>query len=107
MPRKKAMTEAELIAERDRIDAEIKSIRVKENTELGETVKKIFGKYLPDSKSERIAFFKDLKAMLDAKSKATVTDANIVLEEKVDESIVQTNKQTSGLDNSVDVFDGK
>lgn len=103
MPRKKAMTEAELIAERDRIDAEIKSIRVKENTELGETVKKIFGKYLPDSKSERIAFFKDLKSMLDAKSKATVTDT--VSGEKVDEHIVQTNKQTSGSDDSVDVFE--
>lgn len=68
MGRKKTMTEAELLAERERIDKQILEIRERENTELGELVKKIFGTALPDSKAGRVAFFKELKAYLDTKN---------------------------------------
>ena len=68
MPRKKLMTEAELLLERERIDKQILEIRERENTELGEMVKKIFGKLLPDSKAGRVAVFKELKVMADAKA---------------------------------------
>lgn len=68
MGRKKTMTEAELLAERERIDKQISEIREKENTELGELVKKIFGTVLPDSKAGRVAFFKELKVYVDTKN---------------------------------------
>lgn len=68
MGRKKTMTEAELLAERERIDKQISEIREKENTELGELVKKIFGTALPDSKAGRVAFFKELKVYVDTKN---------------------------------------
>ena len=75
MPRRKVMTEAELLAERERIDKQISEIREKENTELGELVKKIFGTALPDSKAGRVAFLKELKVYVDTKNKESVNVA--------------------------------
>lgn len=68
MPRKKEKTEAELLEEKERIEAQLKTVREKENTELGKSVKRIFGDYLPKSNDGRQAFLKELKAMLDEKA---------------------------------------
>lgn len=86
MPRKKVLTEAQLLAEREKIDAEIKMIRDKENMDLGKSVKKIFGKYLPDDNKGRIAFLNELKAMLDAKN-TPVEKPSVKTDVSVEESL--------------------
>lgn len=91
MPRKKVLTEAQLLAERERIDAEIKAVREKENTDLGKSVKKIFGKYLPDDNKGRIAFLNELKAMLDAKN-MPIEEPSVETGVSVEESLEEFDK---------------
>ena len=43
MPRKKQMTEEELIREKERIEQQIKEVRIKENVDVGIMVRQIFG----------------------------------------------------------------
>ena len=60
MPRKKQMTEEELIREKERIEQQIKEIRIKENVDVGIMVRQIFGKEIPNDKAGRKAFFTKL-----------------------------------------------
>lgn len=60
MPRKKQMTEEELIKEKERIEQQIKEVRIKENVDVGITVRQIFGKEIPNDKAGRKAFFTKL-----------------------------------------------
>lgn len=89
MARKKAMTEAELLLEREKIDRQILEIRERENMELGELVKKVFGKLLPDSKAGRVTFFKELKQSLDAKN-VNVVSGVVKSESEPVSNVVQT-----------------
>lgn len=63
MPRKKQMTEEELIKEKERIEQQIKEVRIKENVDVGIMVRKIFGKEIPNDKAGRKAFFTKLYKM--------------------------------------------
>lgn len=63
MPRKKQMTEEELIKEKERIEQQIKEIRIKENVDVGIMVRQIFGKEIPNDKAGRKAFFTKLYKM--------------------------------------------
>ena len=63
MPRKKQMTEEELIREKERIEQQIKEIRIKENVDVGIMVRQIFGKEIPNDKAGRKAFFTKLYKM--------------------------------------------
>ena len=60
MPRKKQMTEEELIREKERIEQQIKEVRIKENVDVGIMVRQIFGKEIPNDKAGRKAFFTNL-----------------------------------------------
>ena len=60
MPRKKQMTEEELIREKERIEQQIKEVRIKENVDVGIMVRQIFGKEIPNDKAGRKAFFTKL-----------------------------------------------
>lgn len=60
MPRKKQMTEEELIKEKERIEQQIKEVRIKENVDVGIMVRQIFGKEIPNDKAGRKAFFTKL-----------------------------------------------
>lgn len=68
--KKKEMTVDELLEERAKIDKQLTQLREKENAELGILVKKIFGDFLPNDKTERIAFFKQLYAYCLAKQQS-------------------------------------
>lgn len=63
MPRKKQMTEEELIREKERIEQQIKEVRIKENVDVGIMVRQIFGKEIPNNKAGRKAFFTKLYKM--------------------------------------------
>lgn len=63
MPRKKQMTEEELIREKERIEQQIKEVRIKENVDVGIMVRQIFGKEIPNDKAGRKAFFMKLYKM--------------------------------------------
>ncbi len=63
MPRKKQMTEEELIKEKERIEQQIKEVRIKENVDVGIMVRQIFGKEIPNDKAGRKAFFTKLYKM--------------------------------------------
>lgn len=63
MPRKKQMTEEELIREKERIEQQIKEVRIKENVDVGIMVRQIFGKEIPNDKAGRKAFFTKLHKM--------------------------------------------
>lgn len=63
MPRKKQMTEEELIREKERIEQQIKEVRIKENVDVGIMVRQIFGKEIPNDKAGRKAFFTKLYKM--------------------------------------------
>lgn len=63
MPRKKQMTEEELIREKERIEQQIKEVRIKENVDVGIMVRQIFGKEIPNDKVGRKAFFTKLYKM--------------------------------------------
>lgn len=63
MPRKKQMTEEELIREKERIEQQIKEVRIKENVDVGIMVRQIFGKEIPNDKAGRKAFFTKLYNM--------------------------------------------
>lgn len=63
MPRKKQMTEEELIREKERIEQQIKEVRIKENVDVGIMVRQIFGKEIPNDKVGRKAFFTKLYNM--------------------------------------------
>lgn len=60
MPRKKQMTEEELIKEKERIEQQIKEVRIKENVDVGIMVRQIFGREIPNDKAGRKAFFTKL-----------------------------------------------
>lgn len=78
MARRKTMTEAELLAEREKIDKQIEETRKKENEEIGALLKKTMGSLLPDSKSGRIAFFKEWKTYLEQKNTESSNDEHVV-----------------------------
>lgn len=63
MPRKKQMTEEELIREKERIEQQIKEVRIKENVDVGIMVRQIFGKEIPNDKAGRKSFFTKLYKM--------------------------------------------
>lgn len=63
MPRKKQMTEEELIREKERIEQQIKEVRIKENVDVGIMVRQIFGKEIPNDKAGRKVFFMKLYNM--------------------------------------------
>lgn len=63
MSRKKQMTEEELIREKERIEQQIKEVRIKENVDVGIMVRQIFGKEIPNDKAGRKAFFTKLYKM--------------------------------------------
>ena len=57
------MTEEELIKEKERIEQQIKEVRIKENVDVGIMVRQIFGKEIPNDKAGRKAFFTKLYKM--------------------------------------------
>lgn len=63
MPRKRQLTEEELIKEKERIEQQIKEVRIKENVDVGIMVRQIFGKEIPNDKAGRKAFFTKLYKM--------------------------------------------
>jgi hypothetical protein len=77
MPRKKQMTEEELIREKERIEQQIKEVRIKENVDVGIMVRQIFGKEIPNDKAGRKAFFTKLyKMYLKEKQTFVVSSTN-------------------------------
>lgn len=90
MPRKKQMTEEELIREKERIEQQIKEVRIKENVDVGIMVRQIFGKEIPNDKAGRKAFFTKLYKMY-LKEKQTFvvpsTNAAVDSEPTYDETI--------------------
>ena len=55
MPRKKQMTEEELIREKERIEQQIKEVRIKENVEAGRKAffTKLYKMYLKEKQAEK------------------------------------------------------
>lgn len=85
MPRKKQMTEEELIREKERIEQQIKEVRIKENVDVGIMVRQIFGKEIPNDKAGRKAFFTKLyKMYLKEKQTFVVPSTNTVTNTMVD-----------------------
>ena len=81
MPRKKQMTEEELIREKERIEQQIKEVRIKENVDVGIMVRQIFGKEIPNDKAGRKAFFTKLyKMYLKEKQTFVVPSTNAALD---------------------------
>ncbi len=81
MPRKKQMTEEELIREKERIEQQIKEVRIKENVDVGIMVRQIFGKEIPNDKAGRKAFFTKLyKMYLKEKQTFVVPSTNTVVD---------------------------
>lgn len=81
MPRKKQMTEEELIREKERIEQQIKEVRIKENVDVGIMVRQIFGKEIPNDKAGRKAFFTKLyKMYLKEKQTFVVPSTNVVVD---------------------------
>ena len=81
MPRKKQMTEEELIREKERIEQQIKEVRIKENVDVGIMVRQIFGKEIPNDKAGRKAFFTKLyKMYLKEKQTFVVPSTNTMLD---------------------------
>lgn len=81
MPRKKQMTEEELIREKERIEQQIKEVRIKENVDVGIMVRQIFGKEIPNDKAERKAFFTKLyKMYLKEKQTFVVPSTNVAVD---------------------------
>lgn len=88
MPRKKQMTEEELIKEKERIEQQIKEVRIKENVDVGIMVRQIFGKEIPNDKAGRKTFFTKLY--------------KLYLKEKQNEELKQTSVVPSANITSVD-----
>lgn len=85
MPRKKQMTEEELIREKERIEQQIKEVRIKENVDVGIMVRQIFGKEIPNDKAGRKAFFTKLyKMYLKEKQTFVVPSTNMATNMMVD-----------------------
>lgn len=85
MPRKKQMTEEELIREKERIEQQIKEVRIKENVDVGIMVRQIFGKEIPNDKAGRKAFFTKLyKMYLKEKQTFVVPSTNTAINTMVD-----------------------
>lgn len=85
MPRKKQMTEEELIREKERIEQQIKEVRIKENVDVGIMVRQIFGKEIPSDKAGRKAFFTKLyKMYLKEKQTFVVPSTNTATNTMVD-----------------------
>lgn len=85
MPRKKQMTEEELIREKERIEQQIKEVRIKENVDVGIMVRQIFGKEIPNDKAGRKAFFMKLyKMYLKEKQTFVVPSTNTATNTMVD-----------------------
>lgn len=85
MPRKKQMTEEELIREKERIEQQIKEVRIKENVDVGIMVRQIFGKEIPNDKAGRKAFFTKLyKMYLKEKQTFVVPSTNAATNTMVD-----------------------
>lgn len=85
MPRKKQMTEEELIREKERIEQQIKEVRIKENVDVGIMVRQIFGKEIPNDKAGRKAFFTKLyKMYLKEKQTFVVPSTNTATNTMVD-----------------------
>lgn len=81
MPRKKQMTEEELIREKERIEQQIKEVRIKENVDVGIMVRQIFGKEIPNDKAGRKAFFTKLyKMYLKEKQTFVVPSTNVAVD---------------------------
>lgn len=81
MPRKKQMTEEELIREKERIEQQIKEVRIKENVDVGIMVRQIFGKEIPNDKAGRKAFFTKLyKMYLKEKQTFVVSSTNVAVD---------------------------
>lgn len=81
MPRKKQMTEEELIREKERIEQQIKEVRIKENVDVGIMVRQIFGKEIPNDKVGRKAFFTKLyKMYLKEKQTFVVPSTNVAVD---------------------------
>lgn len=81
MPRKKQMTEEELIREKERIEQQIKEVRIKENVDVGIMVRQIFGKEIPNDKAGRKAFFTKLyKMYLKEKQIFVVPSTNVAVD---------------------------
>lgn len=85
MPRKKVLTEAELLAERERIDAEIRAVRDKENINLGKAVKRIFGSRFPNDHKGRLQFLENLNQMLVEREGNTDVSSERMSKENVSE----------------------
>lgn len=81
MPRKKQMTEEELIREKERIEQQIKEVRIKENVDVGIMVRQIFGKEIPNDKAGRKVFFTKLyKMYLKEKQTFVVSSTNAAVD---------------------------
>ena len=81
MPRKKQMTEEELIREKERIEQQIREVRIKENVDVGIMVRQIFGKEIPNDKAGRKAFFTKLyKMYLKEKQTFVVPSTNVAVD---------------------------
>lgn len=91
MPRKKQMTEEELIREKERIEQQIKEVRIKENVDVGIMVRQIFGKEIPNDKAGRKAFFMKLYKMY--------------LKEKQTFVVPSTNTETNTMVDSEPTYD--
>lgn len=92
MPRKKQMTEEELIREKERIEQQIKEVRIKENVDVGIMVRQIFGKEIPNDKAGRKAFFTKLyKMYLKEKQTFVVSSTNAAVDSE------QTYDETMGI----------
>lgn len=79
MPRKKQMTEEELIREKERIEQQIKEVRIKENVDVGIMVRQIFGKEIPNDKAGRKAFFMKLYKMYLKEKQAEKSEQTFVV----------------------------
>lgn len=79
MPRKKQMTEEELIREKERIEQQIKEVRIKENVDVGIMVRQIFGKEIPNDKAGRKAFFTKLYKMYLKEKQAEKSEQTFVV----------------------------
>lgn len=95
MPRKKQMTEEELIREKERIEQQIKEVRIKENVDVGIMVRQIFGKEIPNDKAGRKAFFTKLyKMYLKEKQTFVVPSTNTMVDSEptYDETMVTSDE---------------
>lgn len=95
MPRKKQMTEEELIREKERIEQQIKEVRIKENVDVGIMVRQIFGKEIPNDKAGRKAFFTKLyKMYLKEKQTFVVPSTNVAVDSEptYDETMVTSDE---------------